>query len=1103
VPSGTPLAVAWIQVRADDTRLQPDVAQAGKRAATQASETVRGGFREGLRQGLKDGLQEAQRAGVDTAKGFRGGVVRGLQNLSAEGVKSGQQLGEGTAKGLRESRAKVAAAGAEVGAAAGDAATKGVDRKVREGGSRLSASVKEAFKGFTALGAGFAAVEIGTFFRDAVNAASDLSEAGNKLQVLYGSATNQVVKWAQGAATALGMSTLEAENAAATFGVFAKSAGLAGGSAAQFSEKMVGLAADMASFYNTSPADAIEAIGAALRGETEPIRKYGVLIDDASTRQEALRLGIISTTKNALTPQQRVLAVQSLIMRQTSAAQGDFARTSGGLANQQRILSAQFENTKAALGAGLLPLMTALVRVLNVSIIPALTGFIGFLSAVPAPVYAAAAAFAAARVSAALFSGAIGKVAARGGAMSALRGGIGSLVSLLGVGGPWGIAFTGAALVVGHFVAQNEAANRAQAALKDTMEKTSGAITAQTAATLAQQLQQKGVSDAARQLGINFTDVTQAALGNQDAYERVTAAAKAAAQQHRNLYGATTTLLGGLDDSRSAIAANREELTKERTAAGQVSAAVKAQAAAAEGAATATAGFTEKTKVSVTAQIGHQKALHASVPAVDAVQTAYKLARQALQGWLDVISAQQDRFLGGRAATRAYKEAIDAATKSIKDNGRSLNDNTAKGRANQAALDNVSSSALGVLSAMNKNNAKGPAVRAEWESQRRKLFDVYMQFDHNSRRANDYVDKALGKIPPTVKTNVTTPGLDKAKQNIRNLATQIQALKSKSLEVRIDSHGNAILHDANVGNHASGGYITGPGGPRDDKILARLSNGEFVVNAQATSRHRELLEAVNSGRVARPQGYATGGVVRDITAHTTARMPTSLVADIIAQINPDVIMSVMGGLGTRVGNVGHGVARWAPYILRALKLIGQSASWLGTVEARMQRESGGNPNAINLWDVNALHGDPSKGLMQVIGATFRAFHVRGTSGNIYDPLANIAAGLNYAVHRYGSLAALSRPGGYDLGGLASGAGLMAKATVQPERVLSPQQTQAFERWMDRGGASELVRLHPDTVAALGGIIAAAMSRQPITLDGRVLAGYVDRGLGVTGLSMRG
>jgi hypothetical protein len=69
----------------------------------------------------------------------------------------------------------------------------------------------------------------------------------------------------------------------------------------------------------------------------------------------------------------------------------------------------------------------------------------------------------------------------------------------------------------------------------------------------------------------------------------------------------------------------------------------------------------------------------------------------------------------------------------------------------------------------------------------------------------------------------------------------------------------------------------------------------------------------------------------------------------------------------------------------------------------IMRESSGNPNAINGWDINAINGIPSKGLLQVIQPTFNAYHVAGTSWNIYNPVANITAAANYAADKYGSM----------------------------------------------------------------------------------------------------
>jgi hypothetical protein len=93
------------------------------------------------------------------------------------------------------------------------------------------------------------------------------------------------------------------------------------------------------------------------------------------------------------------------------------------------------------------------------------------------------------------------------------------------------------------------------------------------------------------------------------------------------------------------------------------------------------------------------------------------------------------------------------------------------------------------------------------------------------------------------------------------------------------------------------------------------------------------------------------------------------------------------------------------WILQALDIMhanGIPGSYKGILR-NVMRESTGNPQAINLWDSNAAAGIPSKGLLQVIDPTFRAFHVPGTSTDIYDPVANIAAACNYAAMRYGSM----------------------------------------------------------------------------------------------------
>lgn len=111
-----------------------------------------------------------------------------------------------------------------------------------------------------------------------------------------------------------------------------------------------------------------------------------------------------------------------------------------------------------------------------------------------------------------------------------------------------------------------------------------------------------------------------------------------------------------------------------------------------------------------------------------------------------------------------------------------------------------------------------------------------------------------------------------------------------------------------------------------------------------------------------------------------------------------------------------GVEQWRELAKKALQMEGQySDANLERLLYQMQTESGGNPNAINNWDINAINGTPSKGLMQVIDPTFRAYARPGFDQNVWDPLSNMLASIRYAVSRYGSLGAAYRGVGYETG----------------------------------------------------------------------------------------
>jgi hypothetical protein len=237
------------------------------------------------------------------------------------------------------------------------------EKDTKDFSNKIGDYSKKMAKAF-AVAAAAAGVMVAKFGIDGVKAASDLNEEVSKSEVIFGDAAKEIQDFSKTADRSLGLSQTEALKAASTFATFGKAAGLTGTDLSKFSKKATTLASDLASFYNTNAEDAILAIGAALRGESEPIRKYGVLLDDVTLKEKAREMGIYDGV-GALDAQAKSLAAYEVILDQTTDAQGDFSRTSDGLAGQQKILTAQLENLKTTMGTNLLPIAKEVVTQLN------------------------------------------------------------------------------------------------------------------------------------------------------------------------------------------------------------------------------------------------------------------------------------------------------------------------------------------------------------------------------------------------------------------------------------------------------------------------------------------------------------------------------------------------------------------------------------------------------------------------------------------------------------------------------------------------------------------------------------------------------------------
>lgn len=219
--------------------------------------------------------------------------------------------------------------------------------------------------------AAFAAVGIGAFLGNAISEATDLSESASKVSVVFGDAAGGVEAFASTASTALGLSEAAALGATGTFGNLLRSTGLAEQAAADMSVGMVGLAGDLASFNNATPEEALEALRAGLLGEAEPLKKFGVNLNAAAIEAKAAELGLAGVN-GELTDAQKAQAAYAIIMDQTALAQGDFLRTSAGLANQQRIAKAQFADLSADIGGLFVPALANGANMITGGLMPRL-----------------------------------------------------------------------------------------------------------------------------------------------------------------------------------------------------------------------------------------------------------------------------------------------------------------------------------------------------------------------------------------------------------------------------------------------------------------------------------------------------------------------------------------------------------------------------------------------------------------------------------------------------------------------------------------------------------------------------------------------------------
>lgn len=452
-------------------------------------------------------------------------------------------------------------------------------------------------------------------------------------------------------------------------------------------------------------------------------------------------------------------------------------------------------------------------------------------------------------------------------ALTGLRSAAGGLISFLG--GPWGLAFAGAAVALG-FLAQKSAEAKAEQEkfydvgkrIADIMRKQTDATREKTRAQVVQEAADSGLLDKAKKLGISLPMLTDALMGNKDALREVEAAtnrARDAAQSKDdadgNVVSGLMELTGGSENATDAVDGFSNALHSAVQGNEETARTTKLTAEALGRAADSGSKYAVVGSTLVTSTDLMKAAIESAGLEYDASAGSVDQLRQAIEALTTAQTMQMDTLEG-------YEASLDNLDASVLENKNTLDIHTEAGRANRDALEEVATKSRDLMladieagvpmnEALQRHNDRIAALHTE----------ATATFGANSE-ANTLID-TYGKVPDNVVTAITTQGLEAAQAAMDKLSAG-QFLLANAMPIT-PANTRAVLQERNS-RYADGGRVGGAGGPRQDNVAAWLSPGEVVENNEAGDYYgRDFLLALNARKIPREhlpiQGFAGGGMV--------------------------------------------------------------------------------------------------------------------------------------------------------------------------------------------------------------------------------------------------
>lgn len=660
-----------------------------------------------------------------------------------------------------------------------------------EGAEAGEETAKGFADGFGSLQGLLAGAGVVTVFKDLVDAGSAAEQSVGGVRAVFGEFAAQVEADSARAAQALGLSSTAYQELITVTGALLKNKGLT--DYADQADTLVRTGADLAATFGGPTTQAVEALNAALRGESDPIERYAISLNETAVNARIAAAGQSNLTGAAL-DQAKVTARLAIIQEQSADAMGAFNREADTQAGQAARSTAAFADLRAELGEKLLPAATAGTALFNEQVIPALSGAASFATeaatefrGLPQPVQTAALAFVALRAAAvvgigSLATGAVATLASAfvglrirvllasdafaaartngtllGGAFAAIQAGAaGAAGALRAVGGALApiAAITIGISLFSKYRQEQEATKARVDELTASLDQQTGAITEATAAAAFDALRDSGAIESAQDLGVELGLLRQAALGDEDAAARLGSeldrlAASLAGASPDDLTDQQSILAINVDRVRDAIREQSGEVAQSR-------AEWQAQTEFVNGAADAASGAADATGDAATNLRSYAEEIEGARDAVKKLILEEKTRREAL------LLDRQDQLALEEQIRNARKQAREGA-----DDG--LNIRTAAGGENRGALYDLA----------DQFNNSVPSVRnaeGAYERIRDTFIELAQDMGAGERQAIRLAEELL-RVPREAPVKFQSEGY-------KQLMAEIEAARRKLIEMR-------------------------------------------------------------------------------------------------------------------------------------------------------------------------------------------------------------------------------------------------------------------------------------------------------------------------------